>query len=473
MKNSIKAKLILLVTGIIITIISIQIISNLFLAKPYFIIKKTNQMEEMFSDLKNNFESHEEIEKAMMHYVEDENIHVIVKDKNFEIIFNSTSNIFDYDLKKIKFSLDPEIKIKINPRTEKESLTLFGEINAPMGIFYVVFDTPVSAVERSVAVINELNIYIAIFSLLIGSICAYYWGRLFTKPIIEIDLVAQSVANLDFSKRVQIPFKSDEIGRLGTSINSMADQLSDLISNLKEANIQLEKDVNIEKKINNMRKEFIANVSHELKSPLALLVMYAENLKLDLKGIDKNFYYDVIIDESTRLGELVKKLLDISSLENGFTKMKNEQLNISNLISWLCSKKQITATKKSINIALDIEENLEVKGDMFYLEQAFTNLIDNALTYTGVGRTINIKIALENEEVKCSIKNEGVIIPEEELEKIWESFYKLDKAHTPQGETHAGLGLYIVSIIINAHNGKFGANSLGNGMEFWFTIPNK
>lgn len=199
--------------------------------------------------------------------------------------------------------------------------------------------------------------------------------------------------------------------------------------------------------------------------------MYCENLKNNLPNIDKYFYYDVIIDESKRLSGLVKKLLDISSLENGLTKMQYDTFNFSNLCHRLCAKKQVLFDNQKITLLKSIQDDLFVLGDAFYLEQALTNYLDNAIAHTPSQKIVKVSVYTEKASLVCSVFNEGSTISIDDESRIWESFYKIDKAHTPTVQTHAGLGLYIVRTIINAHAGQYGINRLDDGIEFWFLLP--
>lgn len=471
MRLSIKWKIVLFSVFIILITIGTQLIGNHYLAKPFFIEKKSYEMGEMFNDLKHNFNNHEAIDEAMLHYVEDDNIDILIVDDNNKVIYSNDEHQEDFKHNDSDFSKTPEVEFKVNERTQKESLTLFGEIKLNDEDYYVVLDTPVSAVEKSVSIINQLNLYIALFSGLLGAILATLWGKYFSKPIIEIDQVAKQVASLNFTKRVKTSKRKDEIGQLSDSINNMSDQLSTLINDLQAANKKLAADVDIEKQHNNMRKDFIANVSHELKSPLALLVMYAENLKNDVKDIDKDFYYDVIIDESQRLGDLVKKLLDLSALENGVTAMIHDTIKLGDFVDWICDKKEVMAQSKGITIKRKITKDIEAVGDIFYLEQALSNYLDNAITHTFENGSITVELYEDAFWTYCSVSNEGPIVPKDERKNIWSSFYKLDKSHTPSNETHAGLGLYIVKTIIDAHRGQCGASEKEGNMCFWIKLP--
>jgi len=451
------------------SVILLQVISVWFFAKPYFLATKETQMYNMYNDVKMSILIQDDITDIMSHYQEAEGIHIAIWDTKLNLVYTKENKELTVDPK--LFSSDPIVERKLNKTTNSERLYLYGKLTDGADTYFVAIDTPISAIDRSIELINNMNIAIASIVLLIGGILSWFWATRFTKPIMEIDQVARNVSKLDFTKKLEVKSSYDELSRLSESINLMSDHLSSMIYNLSEANEQLEQDVDYQKKIDQMRKEFIANVSHELKSPLGLLVMYCDNLKNDVPGIDKDFYYDVIMDESTRLSGLVTKLLEISSLENGMAKMVFHQVDLSNLVTWLCSKKEVMFSNYGIPLEWVIEERLYVKGDAFYLEQAINNFIDNAFKHTNGQEAIRVELSDLGTEVKFTVTNTGDIVSSEDLEHIWESFYKVDKSHTPSKETHAGLGLYIVKTIIESHNGSYNARQTDSGMEFSFTIP--
>lgn len=473
MRRSIKLKLTAFVTTIIIFIIGIQILFNQQYATPFFIHEKTTQIEQLYLELAislNNVGG--DVKKIITPYEENDHIRVAIWDDEGETIYSSNiEELAHYQKASIKFREQPSVKYRANYRTGEESLMILGLIKNNTRSYHIVIETPISAVHHSVELILKLNLIIAMGVLLIGSICAWWFGKRFTKPILEIDRVAQAVTDLDFSKKVSASLREDEIGKLGNNINLMSDQLADLIGKLQLANEQLEKDIDYQKQIDNMRKEFIANVSHELKSPLALLTMSCENLKGDLPHIDKEFYCDIIIDECLRLGQLVKNLLDISALENGIVSMNPENFDFASFTRWICLKNKAFFYEQNIIVKTNIAHNLHIYGDKFYLEQAVTNYLDNAKTHTKENSVIEIGLEREEENVKFYIFNEGDSISEDHIDRIWESFYKVDLARTHSNEMHTGLGLYIVRTIIASHGGTYGVRNRDNGVEFWFRLP--
>jgi signal transduction histidine kinase len=218
-----------------------------------------------------------------------------------------------------------------------------------------------------------------------------------------------------------------------------------------------------------MRREFVANVSHEFKTPLCLLMLYSENLKNNVDSIDKDFYCDTIIEEVNKLDEMAKSLLNLSAIENGLSAMKLEALDLSTLCDCVASK--ASPLFKGISAAVTIQGGLEVKGDAVYLEQAVKNYMMNAVSHTAAGGKVDISLREDGGQAVFTVFNEGKPISEEDASQLWESFYKTDKARVREGESHVGLGLYIVKTIVNAHRGAYGLTNRENGVAFWFSVP--
>ena len=481
MKKTIKSKIIIFVGIIILLVVSLQIIFNVFLAKPYFMAEKSNKMEQLFLKLKESHSQEEdEIAKIIHQYEESDNLKVVVINQTSEMIYGSSQEDFNFWRKptpqmpqikdKIVFSKNPKPVLQKNYRTDEESLMLNGVIKLDDQNIYVIIYTSISGVAQSARVLTVFSLYISIICLIIGGISAYILANKISKPIKEIDEVAKNVAKLNFTKKANINLREDEIGSLANNINIMSDTLSNMISELTQANESLQKDVDYQKQIDKMRKEFIANVSHELKTPLSLLIGYSEMLKNNIEGIDKDFYYEVIIDEGQKMNDLVKSLLDVSSIENKLTKMIFEKTDLGEIAKQISSKSEVLFSKNQNICKTNIQENCLVQGDRIYLERAMKNYIQNAISHTKPGDKIEVSVKKNEENIVFSVFNQGENIEKEHFEKIWDSFYRSDEARTRSEESNVGLGLYIVKTIIDAHGGQCGLENLKNGVEFWFSL---
>ncbi len=339
--------------------------------------------------------------------------------------------------------------------------------------------TPLAAISENAAIANDFLMITGILSLLLGSIWAYLFSKKFTKPILKLNKIAQNMAGLDFTETYEITTK-DEIGDLGESINFLSKELESAIVELQAKNRQLEEDIEKERKIDQMRKEFVSNVSHELKTPLSLIQGYAEGLKLNVIDDERNkqFYCEVIIDEAAKMDTLVKDLLHLSQIDSGYYKLDKTDFDLSSLIDYIASKFQVIFADKDIVSIIDKPESLFVCGDIMRVEQVLVNYITNALQHVDENKTIKLGAQIKLDKVRVSVFNTGKNIPEEETEQIWTSFYKIDKARTRDYGGY-GLGLSIVRAILEQHQNEYGVINMENGVEFWFelaiceSIPNK
>ena len=220
-----------------------------------------------------------------------------------------------------------------------------------------------------------------------------------------------------------------------------------------------------------MRKEFLSNVSHELKTPIALIQGYAEGLKECINEDDesRDFYCDVIIDESAKMNEMVKKLLTLNQLEFGKDQVTMERFELTELIRGVVQSTRILAEQKEVRVIFQEEDPVYVWGDEFKIEEVVTNYVSNALNHVKYSNTIEIRILQEDKKVRVTVFNTGDPIPEEDLDKIWIKFYKVDKARTRE-YGGSGIGLSIVKAIMESMNQKCGVQNYDNGVEFWFEL---
>ena len=329
---------------------------------------------------------------------------------------------------------------------------------------------PMTAISESASVSNRFTAIVAIITILISGLWFFYISDKFTQPIKEINKTAKRMAQLDFSQKLDI-ISEDEIGQLSKSINHLSDSLNNAIGELNRKNKQLEKDVDKGKKVDMMRREFVSNVSHELKTPIFLIQGYAEGLKTNIAADEekKNFYYDVIMEEAEKMDIIVKDLLNLSQIESGDMDLSRCDFEIGKLISDTLKKLEPMFEEKGINIELDIELKEQVNGDPIRIEQVILNYLNNAINHVDSNKQIKVKAGIQNEKIRVSVFNTGNNIPEELLDRIWISFYKIDKART-RSYGGTGLGLAIVKAIQQAHNNQYGVLNSEGGVTFWFDI---
>lgn len=329
---------------------------------------------------------------------------------------------------------------------------------------YILMQTPIKFIKDISYSAIKYSIYISIFSLMIVAIIMYFVADKTTKPIRQLQVVADKISNLNFSERCDILSK-DEIGLLSVSINNMADKLQDYIYKLKEDLIRQEK-------ADKMTKQFIANVSHDFKTPLTLIMSYSEAL-IDMEEIDeatKKDYLNIIINEGRKMSEFVQELLKLSKLEGGIIKLEKSNFSINEIIEETINKNSIIAKEKNITVEKNISESSIVFADYFRIEQVFQNLYENAIKYCDFGCLVRVSTSIADNKCKVKIFNTGKQISDEDIENIFISFYRADKSRKSMGSY--GLGLAIVKVIMDMHNEKYGVNNIENGVEFWFELEN-
>lgn len=335
---------------------------------------------------------------------------------------------------------------------------------------YLFLSTPRASIEESVHIANKFFAFTGFVTIIIGMIFVYFAVGKITKPISILNVITAKMSTLDFSEKYRIK-SNDEIGQLGQSINSMSEQLEKSISELKLSNAKLKEDIERERKIDDMRKEFISNVSHELKTPIALIRGYSEGLKVNVNDDEenKNYYCDVIIDEAEKMNRLVKQFLDLSMIESGGLQIEKEVFDINQFLSQIIKKNSLIFKEKNIEVALESDERIEVNADIYMIEQVIMNFLNNAINHVDDKKHISIKVKRAGDKAHIGVYNTGKHIPEEEMKSIWTSFYKVDKART-RAYGGTGLGLSIVRAIMEQHQNNYGVNNVEAGVYFWIEL---
>lgn len=333
----------------------------------------------------------------------------------------------------------------------------------------IVMRSPVESIRDSVSIANRFLAYVGASVLVISIVLANMVSRKVTGPILKLADISEKVARLDFDAKYDDNGRQDEIAVLGRSINKMSENLEKTISELKTANNELQADIAHKIEIDEMRKEFLSNVSHELKTPIALISGYAEGLKDCVNDDDesRDYYCEVIIDEASKMNTMVQELLKLNHLESGADTTYFERFDINELILECISYYDILIMQNGIIVNFDSAEPVYVWSDKSKAEQVINNYMSNAIHYASGEKRIEIKLEKLEKTVRMRVFNSGEPIPEESLDKLWTRFYKVDKARTREyGGT--GIGLSIVKAIAEALNSEYGVINYDNGVVFYF-----
>ncbi len=321
-----------------------------------------------------------------------------------------------------------------------------------------------SLLESSARTAGTFISIVAIFCLFAALIFTYFWVRRFVKPITEMSEITRDMADLSFERKVSVGTE-DEIGILGHSINEMSQRLSATLADLKQKNEILTDEIEHERQLDAMRKGFVANVSHELKTPIAIIQGYAEGLKDDINPASREQYCDIIIDESQRMNRLVLGLLALSRYEAGQVPIRKERFSLSKMAEDMT--RRILAGKE-VSVLCPKEEVFAL-SDELQTEQIFKSLLENAAAHVNEGGRVEIRFIPSESEIKVEIFNTGSFVEPEKMPHIWQSFYRGEESHK-RSESRFGLGLSIVSAICKAQGKTCGVYNKEDGVCFWFVV---
>ena len=361
---------------------------------------------------------------------------------------------------------------KTDTRLDSEYLVLVGVLeNGDM----VLMRTAVESIRESAAISNRFLLFAGAAAIVASILVAFFTTRHITKPLQQLTDISKRMVDLDFNAKYESDqSNSYEVEELGNHINRLSENLERTISELKTANVELQDDIEKKIQIDEMRKEFLSNVSHELKTPLALIQGYAEGLQecINDDAESREFYCEVIIDEADKMNRMVKKLLTLNQLEFGNDQVIMERFDMTELIRGVANSTRILMEQKGIRLELENSEEAWVWGDEFKVEEVITNYMSNAINHAEGEKLIRVFYTRSEDKLRVSVFNTGQPIPEEDIEKIWVKFYKVDKARTRE-YGGSGIGLSIVKAIMDSFHQRCGVINHEDGVEFWMELATK
>ncbi len=320
-------------------------------------------------------------------------------------------------------------------------------------------------IEASATTANEFIAVISLICLFVSLIWVVVFARRFSKPIAQMNEITRDMADLKFDRSIAVD-RNDEIGRLAMSINEMSVSLSSTLDNLNKTNAKLRDEIELERQLDKMRKTFVANVSHELKTPISIISGYAEGLKLNVNAENREDYCDTIIDESARMNTLVLSILELSKYESGQLPAQKANFDLFDLSSILCER---IFAHSDLILENKILQNTVVYADSLQIEQALKAYLENAKSHTESGGTVTLFVTQENGKLIVHVHNTGSHIPPDKMPLIWQSFYRGDDSHK-RDKTRFGLGLSIVNAVANIHGNRCGVYNTETGVGFWIEL---
>ena len=440
---------------LLLSMVVITLINGLFL-EHYYISRKTEVLKEAVEKLENlevetdsDGNSSAEVSDEMFKDCSENNLTWVMVTADGQTICSVGSNedllqarlvgyVYDLDQKKNKEKVlqknDNYVIQQVSDRFARmEYVESWGELGN--GCYFLI-RTPLESIRESVAISNSFYFYVGLGIIALSGLVVWVITKRITKPISELTQLSTKMSELDFDAKYHSQ-AGNEIDELGENFNRMSEQLEKTISELKSANNQLLKDIENKEKIDQMRQEFLNNVSHELKTPIALVQGYAEGLK-----------------------------------ENISDEVSMERFDIVSLIRGVLQSMDIMIQQKEAKVSFEASEPVYVWADEFKIEEVVTNYTSNALNHLNGEKEIEIRVIPEDDRVRVTVFNTGTPIPEEDVPKLWNKFYKVDKARTRE-YGGSGIGLSIVKAIMEGLHQQYGVQNYDNGVEFWFTLDRK
>ena len=488
--SRLQFKMFLLVAVVVAMTVGFLLIVNSVLSEAFFYNNRLYLSIKEFDKIKQNeiFVDTHDFQKILEKSAIDNNYDVVIVDKDNNLVYATRDNFVSNfeEIPKIKYEVNYSIFNQDTIMYSKDNVTVRKIQDKVNGLNFILLDGQLdngnkvyirmstSTIEESALISNQSLWIISLVSLAMSCVIIVIITGKFTKPISDLNEIATNMANLDFSKKYKPQNTNDEIDKLGNNINALSDSLEDKINKLRKSNMELERDIEAKAKIDEMRKTFVSDVSHELKTPIALIQGYAEGLVDNVVTDEENrkSYAEVILDESNKMDVLVKRLIELIKLEYDDIKLNNTKFDIVELINETVRTSNVMLSENSIEVKFDEKDPKIVYADDFYIDEVirnyFTNAIKNCVEKNGK-KEIRIVIKDVGEKYRISVFNTGNNIAEEDIPRIWNRFYKVDKSRERSQGGH-GIGLSLVKAIMNKYNSSYGVKNRQDGVEFFFEI---
>ena len=491
--HSIRVQFSIIFLAILLTVLFAVIFINTTFLDDYYLHSKREAIKTAYSTINiaasNGNLSSQDFDIELQKVCEKYNIELIVLDADSQTIKTTASDVqlltkllwenmlsengtgLTKDKKIIEKTEDYTLQTETDTRTNTGYMEIWGVLSNGN---LIMMRSALESITESVTISNNFVSYVGFMIAVIILLTVFYITKKITDPITDLSSISNEMKALNFEAKYKPRKFTNELDTLGENINELSSTLEKTISELKNANYELQQDIDKKNELDEMRRDFISNVSHELKTPIALIQGYAEGLS---EGINddaesRQFYCDVIIDEAAKMNNMVKKLLTLNQLEFGKSDMTMERFNIVDMVKNYVKSAEILARQKGVTVKMDDYPDIYVWADEFKTEEILQNYYSNAINHVSGDMIIEVKLQLFDGHVRISVFNTGQPIPEDSVNHIWDKFYKVDKARTRE-YGGSGVGLSIVKAIMDSMHQQYGVINYDNGVEFWFELETK
>lgn len=442
----------------------------------YYEHEKDEQIIQAYHDIEElDLSDLDDKDYLMFANYENENLNFVIVDENMKPIYvtepveNIVHTVQRNIVKKLDvFSRAPEIN---RNRGKLLETARYRGIMTQDGKDYYIVIKDTAAGRKSITMAEKFYIILFLVLMVPGSICMMLLWNHLLRPLDQIVFAAGRAAEGEPGPELEEEGRYQELNQLAKSMNQISLQMKEQNSQIEEGKRQMLHHNVRKDQMEKRRKEMIANISHELKTPLAVIASQTEMLGYTVE--DREYYVASIQEEVAKMSDMVSRLLDSSVIEHQLESMIQKKLDMREVMDYIILKYEGMVKKKKLHLETFLSEKCFVMGDREYIEQSVDNYMTNALEHTDIGGNIRITLKKQKSSIRVSIYNEGRQIPEEDIEHIWNGYYrnKREPKQEENGFSHAGLGLYIVQSIVTMHNGSYGVENLPTGVEFWFKLP--
>lgn len=472
MRNKLSVKLSALIMLVLVLCLGAVSLVYILNTKSMYIQQETKKMKAFSNQIASlNLSSGRETIDDFCEKNDGQDYYLVISDKNFKIIYYSSryamARFYLYKDKNIVSSVNVSSDPHYYEGQHSQYISMQNKIIKNGKTYFIYIEESLKTTDSIFSFTNKNLIILTALFVVVSGLAMFVLIKNTTKPIEQLSEVAQNIAASDYTKRYEGKIPCDEIGILAKQLNNMADTIQTNINNLNNLNYLLKSDVVRMNEYEIMRKRFMTNITHELKTPLAIISSQIEMMSYAKDNERRKYYYDSAIDEIGKMNRLISTLLDVSVSERDMFRQKAEKIDLSAFIDNLCVKSRPLVNYNKITLRSDIEQGCILNFAPENVEHVFNNYLMNAIQHTAKGRTISVSLKKHENNFRLTVFNEGEPIDKDSLDKIWTDFYSKFDGEKPT-DSRIGIGLFIVKEISVINKTQCGVRNADGGVEFWF-----
>ncbi len=482
-RSSLRRNLILLSLGVLaLYYLLVSLFSVLFM-EPYYLHKVERTLVNAYVTM----DQAGALDLDTVSALEESNLSIIVADRDtLEILYNSQMPdqfMADMEQRILPYIRDTAIASELGYNINTDELmrvTSSGARNTGVqrvtlggvtDLYILDISTSYASISQATGISIQFSLIVGLMVMVLAVLAYSRMSSSVLRPVSQITSVANQIAHLDFSQKCDVDM-GGELGVMAESVNTMSDTMQTYIAQLQTANEQLKADIEQKRVQEEARKNLVSNLSHDLKTPIGLISGYADGLRQGMAktGDEVREYCDVICDETDRMMTMIQKMMELFRLESGTVQLELEEFDLADLLNYETEIFAMEIARAEIDFTTDYRECLYVTTDYFSAEQVLTNYMQNAISHMNAGKALSLSVTELENAYRVTVFNSSVPIPEEELPRLWDSFYRLDKSRE-RSRRESGLGLSIVKSNMELLGGGYGVENVEGGVRFWAEFP--